>query len=512
MAVDLEPDGATPAGPARRPHRLPRGMAGRRVRRNVSLLDARPRARRPRRPHLLREPRQPDALLALDARRRPDLSAGHRRDDRHAPGPVPTLRRDRRAVSGGVLLGPADRFHTAPRHLVRDRPRVRGRDGRARRHRAHRVLDGGRRPRSRPGVLRGRPLLPHQRLADVHEDPPARLDPVHRDRHAAGRSAGTRRRHPRRVLRRPAGARQAAPRCAGHGCDGPPVRHGDRLHGAGYRPDHGHVVHRAPAVALAPPGVLITASATVPPNPLARGGRGVTFGGLMPHFGAHAGPARVLEGAGHVERLGFDAAWCRDHLLWHPHGHEAGGDVTFLEPLVTLSAIGALTKRIVVGTSVLIPVRSPLRLAQEYATLAHLTGGRVILGIGAGHEVDELVAAGVDPARRRQTVTETVEIVRRLWADDHVTYAGEIFSIDDVTIRPKPPASIPILFGGPSRYAVRLAGQHCDGWIAGIIPLDTLDARLAELRDHSDRFEESLELIAERVLPEVRAATAAPSA
>src|SRR3990170_1323267 len=436
MAVDLEPDGATPAGPARRPHRLPRGMAGRRVRRNVSLLDARPRARRPRRPHLLREPRQPDALLALDARRRPDLSAGHRRDDRHAPGPVPTLRRDRRAVSGGVLLGPADRFHTAPRHLVRDRPRVRGRDGRARRHRAHRVLDGGRRPRSRPGVLRGRPLLPHQRLADVHEDPPARLDPVHRDRHAAGRSAGTRRRHSRRVLRRPAGARQAAPRCAGHGCDGPPVRHGDRLHGAGYRPDHGHVVHRAPAVALAPPGVLITASATVPPNPL-------------------------------------------------PHGHEAGGDVTFLEPLVTLSAIGALTKRIVVGTSVLIPVRSPLRLAQEYATLAHLTGGRVILGIGAGHEVDELVAAGVDPARRRQTVTETVEIVRRLWADDHVTYSGEIFSIDDVTIRPKPPASIPILFGGPSRYAVRLAGQHCDGWIAGIIPLDTLDARLAELRDHA---------------------------
>ena len=346
----------------------------------------------------------------------------------------------------------------------------------------------------------------------------------------------------------------------------------------------------------------MTASATVPPNPLARGGRGMTFGVLMPHFGAHAGPARVLEGAGHVERLGFDAAWCRDHLLWHPHGHEAGGDVTFLEPLVTLSAIGALTKRIVVGTSVLIPVRSPLRLAQEYATLAHLTGGRVILGIGAGHEVDELVAAGVDPARRRQTVTETVEIVRRLWADDHVTYAGEIFSIDDVTIRPKPPASIPILFGGPSRYAVRLAGQHCDGWIAGIIPLDTLDARLAELRDHAaaagrrmflsavpririardrararagldptrmfheflgnwearpsggfetledfrgaifagepgdivgavmeyagrgfdhfvfdlrdqfDRFEESLELIAERVLPEVRAATAAPSA
>jgi alkanesulfonate monooxygenase SsuD/methylene tetrahydromethanopterin reductase-like flavin-dependent oxidoreductase (luciferase family) len=91
----------------------------------------------------------------------------------------------------------------------------------------------------------------------------------------------------------------------------------------------------------------------------------------------------------------------------------------------------------------------------------------------------------VDPARRRQTVVETVDIVRRVWFEDHVSYDGEIFSIDDVTIRPRPSSPIPILFGGPSRHAVRLAGTHFDGWIAGIIPLDTLDARLAELRDHA---------------------------
>jgi probable F420-dependent oxidoreductase len=209
----------------------------------------------------------------------------------------------------------------------------------------------------------------------------------------------------------------------------------------------------------------------------------MSFGVLMPHFGAHASPQRVLDGARLVERLGFDAAWCRDHLLWHPHGHEEASDVTFLEPLVTLSAIGAVTERIVVGTSVLIPVRSPLRLAQEYATLAHLTGGRVVLGMGAGHEKAELVVSGVDPARRRQTVTESVEIVRSVWAQDHVSYRGEIFDVEDITIRPKPPSPIPVLFGGPSRHAVRLAGRHFDGWVAGIIPLDTLDARLAELRD-----------------------------
>lgn len=222
-----------------------------------------------------------------------------------------------------------------------------------------------------------------------------------------------------------------------------------------------------------------------PVNPLSRTPRGMSFGVLMPHFGAHASPRRVIDGARLVERLGFDAAWCRDHLLWHPHGHEEGGDITFLEPLVTLSAIGAVTERVVVGTSVLIPVRSPLRLAQEYATLAHLTGGRVVLGVGAGHEKAELVASGVDPVRRRQTVVETVDIVRRVWSEDHVSYQGEIFQVDDVTIRPRPPSAIPVLFGGPSRHAVRLAGTHFDGWVAGIIPLDTLDARLAELHDHA---------------------------
>lgn len=218
-------------------------------------------------------------------------------------------------------------------------------------------------------------------------------------------------------------------------------------------------------------------------SPLARTDRGMSFGVLMPHFGTYASPERVIDGARTIERLGFDAAWCRDHLLWHPHGHEESADVTFLEPLVTLAAVGAVTRRIIVGTSVLIPVRSPLRLAQEFATLGHLTGGRVHVGIGAGHEVAELVASGVDPSRRRQTVIETVELVRRLWAEDHVSFDGDIFNFEDITIRPQPPAQIPILFGGPSRSAVRIAAGHCDGWIAGIVPLTTLDTRLALLRE-----------------------------
>jgi probable F420-dependent oxidoreductase len=237
---------------------------------------------------------------------------------------------------------------------------------------------------------------------------------------------------------------------------------------------------------------------------LRRSDRGMTFGVMAPHFGAHANPTRVLSAARLIEQLGFDAVWCRDHLLWHPHGHEVSTDVTFLEPLTTLSAMGALTQRIFVGTSVLIPVRSPLRLAQELATMAHLTGGRVIAGLGAGHETAELVASGVDPARRRQTVIESIEIVRRVWHEDHVTHHGEIFDVEDITIQPKPPADIPILFGGPSNHAVRLAGEHCDGWIAGIIPLDTLDVRLRLLHETAARSGREMLLSA---VPRMRIAT-----
>ncbi|MBI3063555.1 MAG: LLM class flavin-dependent oxidoreductase, partial [Deltaproteobacteria bacterium] len=116
------------------------------------------------------------------------------------------------------------------------------------------------------------------------------------------------------------------------------------------------------------------------------------FGVLLPHFGKEASPSRLIDGSRMCEELGFESVWVRDHLLWHPHGMEKAG-LKFVEPLITLAAIAAVTKKMILGTAVLIPVRWPLKLSQDLASLSYMAGGRVIAGIGLGSTPAELTAA-----------------------------------------------------------------------------------------------------------------------
>lgn len=236
-------------------------------------------------------------------------------------------------------------------------------------------------------------------------------------------------------------------------------------------------------------------------TPLARNERGMTYGVMLPHFGPHVTPQRLMAAGELVERLGFDAVWVRDHLLWRPHAHEAAGSTLFVEPIVTLAALGARTSRIQLGTSVLIPIRHPLKLAQELAALSYLTGGRVIAGIGGGHGADELALGGVDIRQRRIAVIEMMTILRRVWAEDHVSVAGEVFPLEDVTLEPKPVTPLPILFGGPSRIAAEIASEHADGYCVGTLPFLTMDDRLAHLRELEARNGRRLELIS---IPRIR--------
>jgi probable F420-dependent oxidoreductase len=215
---------------------------------------------------------------------------------------------------------------------------------------------------------------------------------------------------------------------------------------------------------------------------LSRRGGCPTFGVMMPHFGAQASRERVIDGSALVERLGFDAVWVRDHLLWTPHGHETG-NLTFIEPMLALAAVAAVTRRIYLGTAVLIPVRAPLKLAQELATLSYLSEGRVVAGLGAGHFHDELVAAGMDPDRGQDILAETTEIVRAVWGNEIAKYAGDLFSFDSVRMEPKPAAPLPLWYGGTTQAAIRRVVARFDGWIPGGLPHATMDARLRYLAD-----------------------------
>ncbi len=210
------------------------------------------------------------------------------------------------------------------------------------------------------------------------------------------------------------------------------------------------------------------------------------FGILLPHFGKEASPARLIEGSKMCEELGFDSVWVRDHLLWHPHGMERAG-LKFVEPFVTLSAVAAVTKRLILGTAILIPVRWPLKFSQNLASLSYLAGGRVIAGVGLGSTPAELTAAGLKGEDRAQIVRETVEIARLIWQENNASYKGKIFSFENVTIEPKPVEPIPIFYGGSTRYSIKRVAEYCDGWIPGRIPMATFDDRLQFLRTLTDR-------------------------
>ncbi|HEX9645141.1 MAG TPA: TIGR03619 family F420-dependent LLM class oxidoreductase [Acidimicrobiia bacterium] len=205
------------------------------------------------------------------------------------------------------------------------------------------------------------------------------------------------------------------------------------------------------------------------------------FGVLLPHFGEHAEPERLLGWAPVIEEMGYDSVWVRDHLVYTPHGMESD-DRTFYEPLLTLAAVGAVTTDLGLGTAVLIPIRWPIKLAQNLATLSHISSGRITAGLGLGNAQFTFDNSGLDWERKDEVLAETVQIVRRLWSEDHVTHHGELFSFDDVSMLPKPARPIPLVYGGTTRAAVRRAVGLMDGWIPGRIPLATLDDRLAYLR------------------------------
>lgn len=205
------------------------------------------------------------------------------------------------------------------------------------------------------------------------------------------------------------------------------------------------------------------------------------FGMLLPHFGEHCTPDRLIDTSRRLEDWGYDSVWVRDHLLWTPHGME-GTNTTFVEPFITLAAVAAATRRIGLGTAVLIPVRWPLKVAQDFASLSYIANRPVEAGFGMGSNQKELGAAGFQVEDRERIFIETVEICRRVWAEDGVSWKGTRFQLDNVSISPKPVAPPSIWYGGTTRASVRRAVDHCDGWLPGRLPMATLDDRLRHLR------------------------------
>ena len=170
--------------------------------------------------------------------------------------------------------------------------------------------------------------------------------------------------------------------------------------------------------------------------------------------------APLLTMAERAEAAGFDAVWIGDSVTARPRH----------EPLTLLAAVAARTRRVRVGTAVLLPaLRNPVALAHIVGTLDRIAEGRVILGVGIAADTPairkEFEALGVPFARRVGRFLETLAICRALWRQDGVTFRGTHFSLDNVAVEPKPhrPGGPPIWIGGSGPTALREASRF-DAW------------------------------------------------
>jgi len=174
-----------------------------------------------------------------------------------------------------------------------------------------------------------------------------------------------------------------------------------------------------------------------------------------------------------AEQLGFDSIWTMDHLFNIGFVRDRLDDKPYFHPLGILSFLAAKTTTITLGTSVIVlPYHNPIELAKYSATLDQLSGGRFILGVGAGGMREESDALGLDFHRRGAIASEMMRVMRELWTSDMPAFSGAIWRFDSLRFSPKPvQRPMPIWVGGASPGAMKRAATLGDGWHpSGISP------------------------------------------
>jgi probable F420-dependent oxidoreductase len=186
----------------------------------------------------------------------------------------------------------------------------------------------------------------------------------------------------------------------------------------------------------------------------------------LPHIGKKAGPEAIRRAAVQAEELGFAEVWASEHIIV-PKGASYPPSPYFLEPVLSLTWAAAFTRRIGLGTSVLVlPMRHPVPLAKELASLQCLSEGRLILGAGVGWMEAEFAALGVPFRERGRRMNEGLAMMRALWSEDPVSFPARHIAaeIRDMRMLPHPSPPIPIWIGGISEAAIERALSLGDGW------------------------------------------------
>ncbi|MEH0556156.1 TIGR03619 family F420-dependent LLM class oxidoreductase [Streptomyces sp. B21-101] len=198
---------------------------------------------------------------------------------------------------------------------------------------------------------------------------------------------------------------------------------------------------------------------------------------------ADAGPADLVEIARAADRSGFAYVAACDHVAIPRRLAEAMSTVWY-DPVATLAHLAAVATRVRLLSHVaVVGLRHPLVTAKQYATLDHLSGGRLVLGVGAGHVREEFEALGADFERRGTVLDETIDALRAaLGPDEFPSHHGKAYDFEGLGQRPRPAQDrVPVWVGGSSPAAVRRAALKGDGWLPQGDQRDRLPAQIERI-------------------------------
>ena len=223
----------------------------------------------------------------------------------------------------------------------------------------------------------------------------------------------------------------------------------------------------------------------------------------MTSFGVSMFPTdyaiQPIELAKEAEARGFESLFFPEHThipTSRRTPYPGGGDLPLEyshthDPFVGLMAAAAVTENLKVGTGILlVPERDPIVTAKQIASLDMISGGRALIGIGAGWNAEELDSHGVAFKDRWKVTRESVLAWRELWTQDEAEYHGEFINFEKSWSYPKPtsPGGPPILLGAESKWAYDRVVDYCDGWMP-INGRGDLGAGIEELKASCDRAE-----------------------
>jgi len=188
-----------------------------------------------------------------------------------------------------------------------------------------------------------------------------------------------------------------------------------------------------------------------------------------------------------IDKAGFDYLSVSDHIIMSTELGEKMGN-HWVDAIALLGMLCGATENVKVYTSVLVaPYRHPLILAKQFSSLDYLSGGRVVCGIGIGHQEKEFELLGISRPDRAAITDEYLEAIKVLWTEDNPEYRGKYVSFNDIKFEPKPTNNrhLPIWIGGNSRPGMRRAAKYGDGWVPWQITPQQLPECLNYMRDQA---------------------------